>query len=117
MKDYKKTASEILKHVGGEKNVSHLEHCSTRLRFSLVDSKKANIDALKATPGVMGVVMTAQCQVIIGNDVVEVYDAIMAMAHFDGAAAPASVGRFVENGVTYVSQTALLQALDLYLAN
>lgn len=35
--DYKSMAAEILKNVGGEKNVSHFEHCSTRLRFSLAD--------------------------------------------------------------------------------
>lgn len=82
--DYKMTASEILKHIGGEKNVVHLEHCSTRLRFTLADSSKANIEAIKGIKGVMGVVMTAQCQIIIGNDVIEVYDQIMKMASFDG---------------------------------
>ncbi len=88
--DYQKTAAEVLKHVGGEKNVSHLEHCSTRLRFTLVDSGKANIEALKQTKGVMGVVMTAQCQVIIGNDVIEVYDELLKMASFNGSGAPAA---------------------------
>ena len=37
-KDYKKIAAEILRNVGGEENVAHLEHCSTRLRFTLADS-------------------------------------------------------------------------------
>lgn len=83
--DYKKTASEILKNIGGEKNVSHFEHCSTRLRFTLVDNSKANIDALKAVKGVMGVVMTAQCQIIIGNNVIEVFDAINKIASFDNS--------------------------------
>ena len=32
----------------------------------------------------MGVVMTAQCQVIIGNDVIEVYDALQEIASFGG---------------------------------
>ncbi|MDF2610603.1 MAG: beta-glucoside transporter subunit [Lachnospiraceae bacterium] len=82
--DYKMTASEILKHIGGEKNVIHFEHCSTRLRFTLADSTKANIEAIKGIKGVMGVVMTAQCQIIIGNDVIEVYDEIMKIASFDG---------------------------------
>ena len=35
--DYKKVASEIVECVGGEKNIVHLEHCSTRLRFTLVN--------------------------------------------------------------------------------
>lgn len=82
--DYKKTASEILGYVGGEENVSHFEHCSTRLRFTLKDSNKANIEALKKVKGVLGVVMAAQCQVIIGNNVVEVFDEILKIASFKG---------------------------------
>ena len=70
--DYKHTAAEILKYVGTEKNVAHLEHCSTRLRFTLNDQKKVDEDKLKAVPGVMGVVRSNQFQIIIGNDVVEV---------------------------------------------
>lgn len=91
MKDYKALAAEILKLVGGEKNVAHLEHCSTRLRFSLVDSSKADVEKLKATKGVMSVIMTAQCQVVIGNDVIEVYDELMKLGKFGGSgnAAPA----------------------------
>lgn len=84
MKDYKALAAEILKLVGGEKNVSHLEHCSTRLRFSLVDSSKADVEKLKATKGVMSVIMTAQCQVVIGNDVIEVYDELIKIGKFGG---------------------------------
>ena len=88
MKDYKKTASEVLRLVGGEKNVSHLEHCSTRLRFTLADPGKADQAALKKTPGVMGVVASGpQCQVVIGNDVIEVYDEIMKTANFSGGSA------------------------------
>lgn len=90
MKDYKTLAAEILKLVGGEKNVSHLEHCSTRLRFSLVDSSKAAVEELKATKGVMSVIMTAQCQVVIGNDVIEVYDELMKLVDFGGKGKAAS---------------------------
>lgn len=82
--DYKRVAREVLKNVGGESNVAHLEHCSTRLRFTLVDSKKADIEALKAVKGVMGVIMTAQCQVVIGNDVIEVFDELNKIATFNG---------------------------------
>ncbi len=75
--DYKSTAKEILKHVGGKDNISHFEHCSTRLRFSLKDMSKANVEILEKIDGVMAVKMTGQCQVVIGNEVVEVYDEIM----------------------------------------
>lgn len=84
MKDYKKTAEAILANVGGEANVTHLEHCSTRLRFSLADSGKADVAALKQIDGVMGVVMSAQCQVIIGNEVIEVFDELKKLGTFGG---------------------------------
>lgn len=75
---YADLAAKIVAHVGGTDNVSLFEHCSTRLRFTLIDKSKAKIDALKATPGVLGVVDTLQTQVIIGNAVGEVFRAIQA---------------------------------------
>lgn len=80
--DYKKIAADILNYVGGEKNIAHLEHCSTRLRFTLLDDNKANVNALKKLKGVLGVVMTAQCQVVIGNNVVEVYNELLKLGKF-----------------------------------
>jgi len=73
--DYKKTAAEILGAVGGPGNVTHVEHCSTRLRFTLADPSKADQARLKAVPGVMGVV-GVQPQVVVGNEVVEVHEAL-----------------------------------------
>lgn len=70
-KNYKELAAAIIKGVGGQENVSQFEHCSTRLRFTLIDPAKAKRDELKAIPGVMGVVGSGvQCQVVIGNDVI-----------------------------------------------
>lgn len=92
-KDYAGTAKAVLKLVGGEKNISHLEHCSTRLRFSIVDSSKVDKDGLKATPGVMGVVSSGnQCQVIIGNDVIEVFDELLKLGTFQGGDADKAEG-------------------------
>ncbi|RDU24672.1 beta-glucoside-specific PTS transporter subunit IIABC [Anaerosacchariphilus polymeriproducens] len=81
--DYKKTATDILNYVGNVNNVSHLEHCSTRLRFSLIDNKKVDVKALEKVPGVLGVSMAAQCQVIVGNNVVEIYDEILKLGQFE----------------------------------
>lgn len=91
-KNYADTAKAVLKHIGGESNISHLEHCSTRLRFTIADSGKVDRDALKSTPGVMGVVGSGnQCQVVIGNDVIEVYDELLKLGSFEGGnAAPPS---------------------------
>jgi PTS system beta-glucosides-specific IIC component len=75
--DYEKTAHAIVEGVGGADNVKGLTHCVTRLRFTLADESKADESGLKATEGVMGVVQQGgQYQVIIGNEVDGVYDAI-----------------------------------------
>lgn len=90
MKNYKQTAADVVRLVGGDKNVTHLEHCSTRLRFTLADPGKADTAALKKTPGVMGVVASGpQCQVVIGNDVIEVYNELMKLGSFNNGAAEA----------------------------
>lgn len=69
-------AKAILEHVGGAGNVSKLQHCSTRLRFALADDSKADEAALKAIPGVIGVVKGPQTQIIVGSKVAEVFDAV-----------------------------------------
>lgn len=75
--DYKKSAGLILEYVGGDKNIINFEHCSTRLRFTVKDKSKVNTEELKKVEGVMGLVINAQVQIIIGNNVIEVYDEIM----------------------------------------
>ncbi|MBD7914375.1 PTS glucose transporter subunit IIA [Clostridium sp. Sa3CUN1] len=83
--NYENLAKSILEKVGGEKNVSNLTHCATRLRFNLKDTKKANTESLKALNGVMGVVdKGGQYQVIIGNDVNNVYKEIMKISKLEG---------------------------------
>lgn len=54
--DYKKLATEILEYVGGEKNVQNVTHCATRLRFHLIDEKKADKDSIENLKGVYSVV-------------------------------------------------------------
>lgn len=77
--NYKETAASILTLIGGKENVSHLEHCSTRLRFTLKNNDLVETEKLEEVDGVIGVRQNVQCQVIIGNDVVEVYDEMKAL--------------------------------------
>lgn len=69
------TALDIIAQVGGAENIEHLEHCSTRLRLSLYDNGKVNEGKLAKIDGVLGVRVNVQCQVIIGHEVVQVYEA------------------------------------------
>lgn len=72
----KELAQSILELVGTNSNISQLEHCSTRLRFTLIDDSKADVEGLKKLSGVLGVVQNVQTQIIIGNSVVEIYNEI-----------------------------------------
>jgi len=75
--DFNTSAKEIIAGVGGAKNVATLIHCSTRLRFTLNDFDQVDLEALKKVDGVLGAVIAGgQCQVIIGNDVIEMFDAV-----------------------------------------
>lgn len=75
--DYKKIASDILKFVGNSENISSVEHCSTRLRFFVHNKNLVEIENLKKIKGVIGVIVNTQVQVVIGNNVVEVYDELI----------------------------------------
>lgn len=90
MIDYKSSAKDIIRLVGGKSNINKVIHCSTRLRFTLNDFDQADLEGLKKVTGVMGAVIAAgQCQVIIGNNVIEMFDAVHAeLGQLDGATAP-----------------------------
>lgn len=71
-------ADQILQEVGGKDNIKEMFHCVTRLRFYLKDRSVVNPDRLKALDGVLGVQsQTEQLQIIIGNEVGSVYNAII----------------------------------------
>ncbi|MEZ3500112.1 PTS beta-glucoside transporter subunit IIABC [Pantoea sp. KPR_PJ] len=75
--EYQAVAKEILRHVGGKENILSLVHCATRLRFKLKDNHKADAEALKQHPGVIMVVESGgQFQVVIGNHVHAVWQAV-----------------------------------------
>lgn len=95
--DKQQLSKDILKLVGGEENIDQVTHCMTRLRFNLNDNKKADKATLKNTPGVMGVMENGgQFQVIIGNDVPIVYNALVGnmskSPNADNATSSASTG-------------------------
>lgn len=77
-RDYDALADIIIENVGGKENINNLIHCITRLRFYLKDEKLANDDVLRETDGVIDVMhASGQYQVVIGNEVTNVFDAVM----------------------------------------
>jgi len=76
---YDQLAADIVENVGGVENINSLIHCITRLRFYLKDSSKANDKIIENMDGVISVAKAGgQYQVVIGQAVVDVYDAVIA---------------------------------------
>lgn len=107
-KNYDELAKTIIKDVGGKDNVNSVVHCATRLRFKLKDEKKANDDALKDTDGVITVVKAGgQYQVVIGNAVADVYDAVAKIGGFSAG------GQVADDYVDKSNMSLLDRAIDL----
>lgn len=65
------TAAALLPLVGGPANVTSVAHCMTRLRLGLADPSRADEEALRAVPGVLGLVVDGGAyQVVLGPGVV-----------------------------------------------
>ena len=74
-KNYDALAKQVLELVGGRDNVASAMHCYTRLRINCKDTSIVDLDAIKQLD-VLGAQFTGeQLQVIIGNEVKEVYEA------------------------------------------
>lgn len=96
---YDGLARIIIQNVGGKSNINSVAHCITRLRFKLKDESKANKDVLEATDGVIKVMQSGgQYQVVIGNNVADVYDAVLEVGHFQGAGTVDEDGNAVDDG-------------------
>ena len=86
--DFKELAALILENIGGKSNVKNVVHCATRLRFTLKDDSKPNTDKIKKAPGVLQVVNAGgQYQIVIGPDVPQVYQEVIALGGFEASAA------------------------------
>ena len=73
------TARDIIASIGGADNVKSVIHCITRVRFYLKDESLADDAAVAGTDGVIDVAKAGgQYQVVIGAEVGDVYDAIVA---------------------------------------
>lgn len=93
MTDHATTAAGVLAGVGGESNVQSLVHCATRLRFVLKDEGRADATAIRAVPGVITTAQAGgQYQVVIGNDVPDVYAAIHAQTKLGAGTTPTEEG-------------------------
>lgn len=86
--NYKITAKELVKELGGNENIVNASHCATRLRFVLKDETSVNTDRIRKIPGVITTVQAGgQYQVVIGNHVKDAFDAVMELVTIEEGAA------------------------------
>jgi len=87
--DYDELARSIVGQIGGAENIRSVENCITRLRFVLNDQSIADEEAIKAIPGVKGVMVRGnEYQVIIGTAVPTVMEAMQKIPGVPGEKAP-----------------------------
>ncbi len=88
IRDYNKLASDILREVGGEENISNFSRCATRLRLVLNETPATAKASIQSLPGVIAVVESGgQFQVVIGTHVADVFNAFSGMVkEQDGSA-------------------------------
>ena len=85
MGKYDNDVKRLLELVGGKENIQAVSHCMTRMRFVLIDPKKADEKAIEDLPSVKGTFTQAgQYQVIIGNDVSVFYNEFTTYAGIEG---------------------------------
>lgn len=76
-KNYDQLAAQVLELMGGKDNITFFAHCMTRLRFNVKDKglvKEKEIDSLE---GLVGCQWNGeQFQIIVGDTVNSVYDAV-----------------------------------------
>ena len=78
-RNYKNLAGEIIRLTGGKDNISSAARCATRLRLVLKETPDEAEERIKALSGVITVVQKqGQFQVVIGNRVGDVFEALSA---------------------------------------
>ena len=79
VKDYQKLEHDIIRLAGGADNIASAQRCATRLRLVLKNTPGQAEEKIKALPGVITVVQKqGQFQVVIGNHVGHVFEAVSA---------------------------------------
>lgn len=79
VKDYQKLEHDIIRLAGGADNIASAQRCATRLRLVLKNTPGQAEEKIKVLPGVITVVQKqGQFQVVIGNHVGDVFEAVSA---------------------------------------
>ncbi|MFV0453093.1 MAG: glucose PTS transporter subunit IIA [Propioniciclava sp.] len=129
---YETLVTGVIDNIGGADNLQLADHCATRMRLAVKDPAKLNEEALKAIPGVLGVrsLNENEVQVIVGTDVLNVYQEFVTTANYSGPAGgtvpakaqarPTTVGgwsKYVGNGILSYLSGAVRPVIPIYLTS
>ncbi|MCR5402957.1 MAG: PTS transporter subunit EIIC [Butyrivibrio sp.] len=90
--DYKKIGRELTASLGGKDNIEGAAACMTRLRISVRDISRADLESLKKIEGVLGVVESETVQIVFGPGTVNrVYEGFLLAAGLDKSSPEADV--------------------------
>ena len=79
----KELAQKILELSGGEKNITYVSHCATRLRLVVKSEAEVNLKAIDSLEGVLKAQHSGgQLQVVIGAKVNKIYDEFTKLGSF-----------------------------------
>ena len=79
----KELAQKILELSGGEKNITYVTHCATRLRLVVKSEAEVNLKAIDSLEGVLKAQLSGgQLQVVIGAKVNKIYDEFTKLGSF-----------------------------------
>lgn len=82
----KELAKQIVDLIGGEENIIQVTNCATRLRFSLADEKKVQMEEIEDLSGVLTTQFRGgQYQVVLGGKVVNVANEIFQLYNISEA--------------------------------
>lgn len=85
MSKFTEDAKLLLEYIEGKDNIKAVTHCVTRMRFVLIDEKKADVKKIESLKSAKGTFTQAgQFQVIISNEVSEFYNEFTKIAGIDG---------------------------------
>lgn len=83
--DFGKLAAEITELAGGKDNITSVFHCMTRLRMTVKNIDKTDQEKISKLDGVLGVIYQGgQLQIVIGKDLLKVYDKVLELGYTDG---------------------------------
>ena len=80
--NYADIAAKIVEKIGKD-NVFTVTHCMTRLRFTVKDYTRVDLDGIKNISGVIGAVYAGeQVQVVMGQHLLDTYKEVISQNHF-----------------------------------